>query len=316
MVRRGVRSALAALFLLAYACSASYAHGQGGGASPGKPGGQSGSGSAQAESSSQEADDKKPSKPAKPDKPDTPERPDRSARADSDDRAARAKASASRAGGASGTAMGDFPATKADLAAWLASSGTATWLDACRAALSPRYRAALASAVEAGVPAAAFARRLREAAAKGVPAELAAAAIGTDAERWVRLAKGLAGSGWPPDDDAADFYLAAAAAARSGLGEAEVLAVSRLASEGKRDAKAAGAALTAAAAASAAFGIPLPGLASGIVASRIAPKDYAAIAEAASRAVAEGIGAERFMKAFEETVARGGSLARFKSTLF
>lgn len=316
MVRRDIRSALAAMLLLAYVGSVSYAHGQGSGGSSGKPGGQSGSDTTQGDSPSQEPAEDKPSKPAKPDKPDASERPDRSGRADRDDRAARAKATASRTSGAPGTAMGEYPATKADIAAWLASSGTATWLDACRAALSPRYRAALASAVEAGVPPAAFAKRLREAAAKGVPAGVAADAIGADAERWERLAKSLAGSGWPPDGEAVDFYLAAAAAARSGLGEAEVLAVSRLAAESKRDAKAAGAALTAAAAASAAFGIPLPGLAAGIVGSRIAPKDYSAIAEAASQAVAEGIGAERFMRAFEETIARGGSLSRFRATLF
>lgn len=207
---------------------------------------------------------------------------------------------------------GTQPKNAKELEAWFEHSGQAARLGEPGGALLDRARAA----ISAGVPAAVFSERLREAAAKGVAPATAVAAITVDSERLARLAAVLSEEGWPPGHTAVDFYLAAAAAMRSGLSEGEVVSTAVLAAEKRRNAKATGVALTTAAAASSVFGVPLTGLASGLVGSSLYVNDYSTIVELAHRAIAESVDAERFMEVFNHTIGRGASLWRFRITLF
>ena len=207
---------------------------------------------------------------------------------------------------------GTQPKNANELETWFEHSGQASRLGEPGSALLNRARAA----ISAGVPAAVFSERLREAAAKGVAPATAVAAITVDSERLARLAAILSEKGWPPGHAAVDFYLAAAAAMRSGLSEGEVVSTAVMAAEKRRNAKATGVALTVAASASSVFGVPLAGLASGLVGSSLYVNDYSSIVELASRAVLEGISAERFMEVFNQTIGKGASLWRFRITLF
>jgi len=196
---------------------------------------------------------------------------------------------------------------------WLASYLPGGELEATR----ERLREMAAVAIEAGVPADAIKARIREAAAKRVAAETMLRAMEEDSLRWRWVARLLDGSDWPPDDRAAELYLAASTALRNGVDEASVAKLIIWAKGAGADAAKAGAALTTAASLSMTFrGAGAGDAALTLLRSRLRVRQYSAAVELAVRAREAGVTPERFMVALEATLGRGGSLRDLERALF
>lgn len=196
---------------------------------------------------------------------------------------------------------------------WLSSAREGARMESVRG----RLKSAAKAALEAGVPLEAFIARIQEAVAKGASPETVAAAIEADAARWIWLAGLLDGGTWGAS--APGFYLAVAAAFRNGLNEAAVIDVVSWARASRSTTEKAGAALTAAAAISAAFGARdarIGAAARVLAASRLKPGDYDDVAALAARAAAAGMGTARFLAALESTIGSGRPLADLEKTLF
>jgi len=172
-------------------------------------------------------------------------------------------------------------------------------------------------AIEAGVPYEAFVARIKEAVAKGARADLIVTALEADSSRWIWLAEIVRGSSWPPQAVAPEFYVATAAAFRNGVDEASVRDLVEWSRDTRVSAEKAGAALTAAAAVSAALRPAETGAGTGntgaaaaiLVRSKLRVKQYSEVADLAGRAYAAGLSAELFMAALEATIGRGGSIS-------
>jgi len=181
-----------------------------------------------------------------------------------------------------------------------------------------------ARAIEAGVPYEAFVARIREAVAKGANPDIIVTALEADASRWIWVASIVEGSSWPPQAVAPEFYVAAAAALRNGVDEASTRTLVEWSRDSRVSAEKAGAALTTAAAVSAALRFMGTGAGSGnpgaaaliLIRSRLRVKQYSEVADLAGRAHASGMGAELFMAALEATIGKGGSLSDLEKTLF
>lgn len=233
--------------------------------------------------------------------------------------AAAASASASGRAGAdtgerpSSEARGEATRARAELEfmRWLDSYMPGGELETTRA----RLREMAAVAIEAGVPADAIKARIREAVAKRVSAETMLRAIEEDALRWRWVARLLDGSDWPPDDRAAELYLAVSTALRNGVGEASVAKLIIWAKGAGADAAKAGAALTTAASLSMTFR-GAGDAALTLLRSRLRVRQYSAVVELAVRARTAGVTPERFMEALEATLGRGGSLRDLERALF
>ncbi|HPM73918.1 MAG TPA: hypothetical protein PLE25_13165 [Spirochaetales bacterium] len=235
--------------------------------------------------------------------------------------AAAASASASGRAGAdtgerpSSEARGEATRARAELEfmRWLDSYMPGGELETTRA----RLREMAAVAIEAGVSADAIKARIREAVAKRVSAETMLRAIEEDALRWRWVARLLDGSDWPPDDRAAELYLAVSTALRNGVGEGPVAGLVSWAKGTNADPAKAGAALAAAASISAAFrGAGAGDAALTLLRSRLRVRQYSAAVELAVRAREAGVTPERFMEALEATLGRGGSLRDLERALF
>ncbi|MBU0928235.1 MAG: hypothetical protein KKA67_10830 [Spirochaetes bacterium] len=198
---------------------------------------------------------------------------------------------------------------------WLASSKEGASLSGAKS----RIRAIAYPAISVGVPVGAFTSRIREAVAKGASPEVLARALEADAASWTWLARLAAGGAWPPARSASEFYLAVSSALRNGLGKDSVREVFEWASASRASAEKAGAALTAAAAVTAALGYPggaVKSLALRIAESRLPVGRYGDLASLARRAAAAGISPSRFAQGLESALGRGGALSDLERDLF
>ncbi|OHD28215.1 MAG: hypothetical protein A2Y38_01175 [Spirochaetes bacterium GWB1_59_5] len=198
---------------------------------------------------------------------------------------------------------------------WLATSKEGARLGS----VYERLRKTAAPALTAGVPLEAFKARVREAAAKGAPPDIVAAALEADAARWIWLSNLVRDGSWPPVKTAAGFYLSAASALRNGVSEAAVSDLVTWAKATRAGAEKAGAALTVAAALSAALGTrggQSDSVARIMATSRLKIGQYDAVTALAYRALATGVNAERFLTVLESTVGQGQPLIDFEKALF
>ncbi|MBN2875142.1 MAG: hypothetical protein JXM71_08600, partial [Spirochaetales bacterium] len=236
-----------------------------------------------------------------------------------------------KAGGADNgtTERGDTPGFRRDGETGYQSGSFDEWLDSFRdgqrlADVRDALRPIVEPALAAGVPAAAFTSRVREAVAKGVAPEVVVQALRDDAERWMWLASLTQGRSWPPAASSSGLYLAVAAAFRNGEDSASMRAVVEWGASTRASAEKTAAALMTAATVRASFGVASgepghagdSGVALVLARSRLRVGQYSEVAKLAAKAAEAGIGMDRFLAALEATIGRGGRIADLERTLF
>jgi len=235
------------------------------------------------------------------------------------------QSSTERSGTTTKPATPSATATKPKFSDWLSTSREGAALSGVK----ERLTILSAPAIAAGVPEEAFIARVREAVAKGASTEVAVAAIEADAKRWIWLSGLIREESWPPAALSTNFYLATAAAMRSGLDQESIKVVVTWAAGSKASAEKVGAALTSTTtilarlqsrktdgAGGSQTYLDAGGIALCLAKSRLRVGQFPDVEELATRAAAAGMDTSRFRLALEATIGQGKKLADLEKALF